>query len=96
VALALEAGAIVFAVRMLEDYVAIPRVLGHAVGLSSLVVLISITSLGLLLGGLFVLLAIPIAAVLATVIDVVVRNRDPAKQDVPAVLFSTDVESAAR
>jgi predicted PurR-regulated permease PerM len=96
VALALEAGAIVFAVRMLEDYVAIPRVLGHAVGLSSLVVLISITSLGLLLGGLFVLLAIPIAAVLATVIDVVVRNRDPAKQDVPAVLFSMDVESAAR
>lgn len=94
--LAVEAGAIVFAVRMLEDYVVIPRVLGHVVGLSPLVVLISITSLGLLLGGLFVLLAIPIAAVLATLVDVIVRNRDPAKEEVPAVLFSTDIESAAR
>jgi predicted PurR-regulated permease PerM len=96
ITLAVEAGAVVFAVRMLEDYIVIPRVLGHAVGLSPLVVLVSVTALGLLLGGLFVLLAIPIAAVLATLVDVIVRDRDPAKEEVPAVLFSTDVESAAR
>jgi hypothetical protein len=34
------------------------------------------------------LLAIPIAAVLATLIDVVVRDVDPAEAEVPAVLFA--------
>ena len=43
---------IVLAVRMLEDYVVIPRVLGHAVSLSPLVVLFSITSVTILLGGI--------------------------------------------
>ena len=85
---ALFAGLIVLAVRQLEDYVVIPRVLGHAVGLSPLVVLISVTAVGILLGGFYVLLAIPIAAVLATLLDVVVRDVDPAEQDVPALIFA--------
>ena len=84
---ALAAGIAVLAVRLLEDYVVVPRVLGHAVGLSPLLVLVSVTSIGLLLGGLYVLLAVPIAAVLVTLVDVIVRDRDPAKEDVPAVLF---------
>jgi predicted PurR-regulated permease PerM len=87
---ALFAGLAVFAVRMLEDYVVIPRLLGHAVGLSPLVVLVSVTSLGLLLGGIYVLLAIPLAAIVATLIDVFVRDRDPADEDVPTVLFSRE------
>ena len=92
---ALAAGVAVFLVRMAEDYFVVPRVLGHAVGLSPLVVLISITSLGLLLGGLFVLLAIPIAAVGATLVDVLVLEKDPAEEDVPAVLFpAQDRETA--
>jgi predicted PurR-regulated permease PerM len=85
---ALFAGLIVLAVRQLEDYVVIPRVLGHAVGLSPLVVLVSVTAIGILFGGFYVLLAIPIAAVLATLLDVVVRDVDPAEQDVPALIFA--------
>jgi predicted PurR-regulated permease PerM len=73
---------------MLEDYVVVPKVLGHAVGLSPLVVLVSVTAFGLLLGGLYVLLAIPIAAIAATLVDVVVRDVDPAEEEVPAVIFS--------
>jgi len=85
---ALFAGLIVLAVRQLEDYIVVPRVLGHAVGLSPLVVLISVTAVGILLGGFYVLLAIPIAAVLATLLDVVVRDIEPAEQDVPALIFA--------
>lgn len=84
---ALGAGIAVLVLRQLEDYIIVPRVLGHAVGLSPLVVLVSVTSIGILLGGFYVLLAIPIAAVAATLVDVVVRDQDPAEQDVPTVLF---------
>ncbi len=83
----LAAGVAVFLVRMVEDYIVIPRVLGHAVGLSPLVVLVSVTAIGLLLGGVYVLLAVPIAAVLVTLVDVIIRDKDPAKEDVPTVLF---------
>jgi predicted PurR-regulated permease PerM len=85
---AVAAAAVVFAVRMLEDYAVVPKVLGHATGLSPLVVLISVTAIGILLGGFYVLLAIPVAAVLATLVDVVVRDVDPAEEDVPTVLFA--------
>ena len=84
---AILAGAVVLAVRLLEDYLVIPRVLGDAVGLTPLVVLVSVTSVGILFGGFAVILAIPIAAAISTLIDVVVRNRDPAEEDVPTVLF---------
>jgi predicted PurR-regulated permease PerM len=84
---ALAAGLAVLGVRLLEDYIVVPRVLGHAVGLSPLVVLVSVTAIGLLLGGIYVLLAVPIAAVLVTLVDVIVRDKDPAKEDVPTVLF---------
>ena len=48
--------------RLLEDYLVVPRVLGDAVGLTPLVVLVSVTSVGILFGGFAVILAIPIAA----------------------------------
>jgi predicted PurR-regulated permease PerM len=85
---ALGAGLAVLGVRLLEDYIVVPRVLGHAVGLSPLVVLVSVTAIGLLLGGVFVLLAVPIAAMLVTLVDVIVRDKDPAQEEVPAVLFA--------
>lgn len=85
---AILAALIVFAVRMLEDYAVIPKVLGHATGLSPLVVLISVTAVGILFGGFYILLAIPIAAVLATLVDVVVRDVDPADEEVPGLLFA--------
>ena len=93
--LGLAAGAIVLAVRLLEDYIVIPRVLGDAVGLSPLLVLFSITCTALLFGEFAVLLAIPLAAVLATLVDVIVRGKDPAAEDIPAVIFSArDSETA--
>jgi predicted PurR-regulated permease PerM len=85
--LALGAGLAVLGVRLLEDYVIIPRVLGHAVGLTPLSVLVAVTATAILFGGFAVLLAIPIAAVLATLVDVTVRHRNPADEEVPAVLF---------
>jgi len=86
--LALEAGLAVLGVRLLEDNLIIPRVLGHAVGLTPLSVLVAVTSMGILFGGFAVLLAIPFAAVVATLIDVVVRHRNPAEEETPAVLFA--------
>ncbi len=84
---AFAAGLAVFVVRMIEDYLVIPRVLGDAVGLTPLTVLVAVAAVAILFGGFAVLLAIPLAAVLATLIDVLVRNRDPAKEEVPTVIF---------
>jgi len=92
----LAAGAVavgaVLVLRQLQDYVIGPRVMGHAVGLSPLVVLISVISIGYLLGPLYVLIAIPIASVVATLVDVVVRGRDPADEDAPTVLFAGEAK----
>lgn len=87
-AVAIGAGLAVLILRQLEDYVIVPRVMGHAVGLSPLVVLVSVVGIGILLGPIYVLIAIPIASVAATVVDVVVRGRDPAEEEAPAVLFA--------
>ena len=84
---AAAAGLAVLVVRLLEDYVILPRVLGEAVGLSPLLVLFSVTAVGILFGGFAVILAIPIVAVLTTVIDVAVMDKDPAEEEVPTVLF---------
>jgi predicted PurR-regulated permease PerM len=88
VTVGIAAGVAVLVVRLLEDYLVIPRVLGDAVGLSPLLVLTSVTGVALLFGEFSVLLAIPIAAVLATLVDVVVLEKDPAKEDVPTVIFA--------
>ena len=87
-AVAIGAGIAVLVLRQLEDYIIVPRVMGHAVGLSPLVVLISVISIGYLLGPVYVLIAIPIASVAATVVDVVVHGRDPAEEEAPTVLFA--------
>jgi predicted PurR-regulated permease PerM len=88
VTVGIAAGVAVLVVRLLEDYLVIPRVLGDAVGLSPLLVLTSVTGVALLFGEFSVLLAIPIAAVLATLVDVVVLEKDPAKEEVPTVIFA--------
>jgi predicted PurR-regulated permease PerM len=84
---ALAAGICVLVVRLIEDYLIVPRVLGDAVGLSPLLVLVSVTAVGILFGGFAVVLAVPLVAVIVTVLDVVVREVDPAEEDVPTVLF---------
>jgi len=85
--MALAAGICVLGVRLLEDYLIVPKVLGEAVGLSPLLVLVSVTAVGILFGGFAVILAVPLVAVLVTLLDVVVRDVDPAEEDVPTVLF---------
>jgi predicted PurR-regulated permease PerM len=85
---AVLAAVCVLAVRLLEDYLVMPKVLGEAVGLSPLLVLVSVTVVGILFSGWAVLFAVPIAAVTMTLFDVVLRDVDPAEEDVPAVIFS--------
>jgi predicted PurR-regulated permease PerM len=88
--LALFAGIVVLVVRQFEDYVVIPRVMGHVTGLSPMLVLVSVSCIGLLFGGFYVLLATPLTAVIVTLVDVIVRDKDPAEEDVPTVLFAKE------
>lgn len=85
---AVLAGIIIVAVRQLEDYLIMPRVLGHSVGISPLIVLVSVISVGILFGAFAVILAIPLASLATTLIDVIVRDRDPQDEEAPAVIFS--------
>ena len=89
---AIGAAIAVLVLRQLEDYVIAPRVMGHAVGLSPLVVLVSVVAVGYLLGAIYVLIAIPLASIAATLVDVVIHDRDPAEEEAPAVLFAGTAE----
>ena len=89
---AFAAGALLL-IRVAQDYVINPRVMGGVVGLSPLIVLVSVSVVGILFGGFYVLLSVPLASLLVTVFDVAVRGVEPADEDVPTVLFSAkDVE----
>jgi predicted PurR-regulated permease PerM len=90
---AVLAAACVLGVRLLEDYLVMPRILGDAVGLSPLLVLVSVTAVGILFSGWAVLFAVPLAAVLVTLFDVVLRDVDPAEEDIPTVLFTRESEA---
>jgi predicted PurR-regulated permease PerM len=89
---ALGAGIAVLVLRQMQDYIIAPRVMGHAVGMSPLVVLVTVVAVGYLFGAVYVVIATPIAAVVATLVDVVVRGRDPAEEDAPAVLFAGEAK----
>jgi hypothetical protein len=52
-----------------------------------LIILITVTSVGLLLGGVYVLLSVPLASIVATVVNVTALGRDPEQQDEPKVFF---------
>jgi predicted PurR-regulated permease PerM len=64
-------------VREVQSYVINPHVMGHTVGLSPLVTLVSVSVVGLLFGGLAVVLAIPVTSAVATLIDVLVLEHEP-------------------
>jgi predicted PurR-regulated permease PerM len=83
---ALYAAIAVWGLRLLQDYVINPHVFGHAVGLSPLIILITVTSVGLLLGGVYVLLSVPLASIVATIVDVTAFGTDPDKEPEPKVL----------
>ena len=84
---AVWAGVVLLAVRFSQDYVINPRVLGGIVGLSPLIVLISVSLTDLLFGGFYVLLAVPLASLAVTLIDVWIMGVEPGEQEVPTVLF---------
>jgi Na+/phosphate symporter len=44
----------------------------------------------LLFGGFYVLMATPFVALVATLVDVIVRDKDPAEEEAPAVLFAKE------
>jgi predicted PurR-regulated permease PerM len=84
---AIKAGAALLAIRLLQDYVINPHVMGGAVGLSPLIVMTNAIAVATLFGPFYVLLSVPIASLVVTIIDVAVRGRDPAEAEVPTVLF---------
>jgi predicted PurR-regulated permease PerM len=69
-------------VREFQSYVVNPHVIGHSVGLSPLVTLVSVSVVGLLFGGLAVVLAIPVTSAVATLIDVLVLDHEPPPEPV--------------
>ena len=77
----------VYGLRLLQDYVIQPRIMGNTIGIAPLAVLVVVTGVGLLLGGAYVPLAVPFTAVAATLLDVLVRGKEPARQEVPTVLL---------
>jgi predicted PurR-regulated permease PerM len=79
--------AVVLGVRLTQDYLVNPRVMGSAVGMSPLVVLFSASAVVFLFGGFAVLLSVPLAAVVVTLVDVILRNKNPAEEETPTVLF---------
>ena len=67
--------------------------LGDAVAPTPPVVLVAVTACGLLFGGFAVILAIPLAAVIATLIDVIVRDSDPAEEVLGRDLSAKEAET---
>ena len=68
---------VLIAVREFQSYVINPHVMGHSVGLSPLVTLVSVSVVGILFGGFAVILAVPFTSAVATLIDVFVLDHDP-------------------
>jgi hypothetical protein len=69
-------------VQMLESNVLVPRLMSHAVGMSSLVSLVAILAFGTTYGVLGVFVAVPLAAVVQVVLDRLLL--EPATQPEPS------------
>jgi predicted PurR-regulated permease PerM len=75
VRLALETAVVFIGFRLVQDYLINPRVIGGAVGLPPLLVLISASAVGVVLGPAAVALATPLAAICFTVAEVALGRR---------------------
>ncbi|HET6944963.1 MAG TPA: AI-2E family transporter [Gaiellaceae bacterium] len=79
---------VLVAVREFQSYVVNPHIMGHSVGLSPLVTLVSVAVVSILFGGFAVILAVPFTSAVATLIDVFVLDHDaPAEQPGPKRRF---------
>jgi predicted PurR-regulated permease PerM len=88
--LGVAAAIVVYGLRIVQDYVINPRLFGRAVHLPPLAVLLAVSAVALLLGPWWVPLAIPLTAVVSTLLDVLVWKSDPAGVGVPTVLAHSD------
>jgi hypothetical protein len=77
----------VYGFRLLQDYVIQPKVMGNTVGVAPMAILVVVSAFGILFGAALVPLAVPFTAVLVTVLDVLVRGREPKAQEVPSVVM---------
>ena len=75
VRLALETALVFIGFRLIQDYLINPRVIGGAVGLPPLLVLLSASTVGVVLGPAAVALATPLAAIGFTVAEVALGRR---------------------
>ena len=71
----------------LTDWAAALTYYGVLAMFPALLVMVSVFASGILFGPLAIILAIPAVSVVTTLVDVIVRDRDPAEEDVPTVLF---------
>ena len=62
-------------IRVAQDYIINPHVMGGAVGLSPLIVMTNAIAVTTLFGPFYVLLSVPIASLIVTIVDVAVRER---------------------
>jgi predicted PurR-regulated permease PerM len=88
--LGLAAAIVVYGLRIVQDYVINPRLFGRAVHLPPLAVLLAVSAVALLLGPWWVPLAIPLTAVVSTLLDVLVWKTNPAEEEAPTVLAPTN------
>jgi predicted PurR-regulated permease PerM len=68
---------VLVAIRTVQSYVVNPHVIGHSVGLSPLLTLVSVSVVGILFGAFAVILAIPATSAVATLIDALVLDHEP-------------------
>jgi predicted PurR-regulated permease PerM len=92
---AVLAAVAVYGLRLLQDYVINPHVMGRAVGLSPLIVLLTVSVVAFLFGPFYVLLSVPIASVVATLVEVIALDRNPADEPVPTVIFPAKEREAS-
>ena len=81
---ALMVAAALYALRLVEDYLVIPNLLGRAIHLPAIVTLFAVTVGGLIAGLVGLLLAVPIAAALKVIIDEYYPHPPPALITAPA------------
>jgi predicted PurR-regulated permease PerM len=67
---------VLVAVREFQSYVVNPHLMGHSVGLSPLVTLVSVSVVSILFGGFAVIQAVPFTSAVATLIDVLVFDHE--------------------
>jgi predicted PurR-regulated permease PerM len=86
---AVLAAVAVYGLRLFQDYLIGPKVLGNTIGIAPLAILVIVSAVGLLFGAAYVPLATPFAAVAATLADVLILGKRPTAQEVPTVLFAS-------